>query len=500
LKEPAVFADKRILIIDDADTIRSYLKNVLIHEGAVVEGAATGEEGLEMSRQGAFDLILLDLILPDIDGIEVLKQMRATNEMSTIVMITGHGGIRSAIAAVQLGADGYIQKHDITMTTRDHVEFLYALEQAMEHRAGIIAKQQLEQIRIKFYSMVTHDLRSPTSHILMATSMLADGPPPLSPAQSELVRFISQSANKVLQLINDYLDFSQIDADYLRLNLEEVILNDVVESSVQRNRLPTQAKQQTLTVDLPATPISAEIDAERLGQVLDNLLSNAIKYTPAGGTISMRLRKEEGRAVFYIADTGIGISSDHLEELFTLYHRVHTERTNGIQGTGLGLVIVKEIINAHDGSIRVESEGVPGKGTTFIFSIPLKAHKPAGASAEIDPGSAYEDAQMLPFDEDELFQDFLQETTGQIGILRDSFNQLKVASKNDQLWDTAKRIAHTLKGNAGALQFEAVFQLAVQMEEILNGADRDALANQLDHLCDLVEQVELAVSSKTQPR
>jgi signal transduction histidine kinase/HPt (histidine-containing phosphotransfer) domain-containing protein len=496
LKEPAVFADKRILIIDDADTIRSYLKNVLMHKGAAVEGAATGGEGLEKSRQDAFDLILLDLILPDIDGIEVLKQMRATNETSTIVMITGHGGIRSAIAAVQLGADGYIQKHDITMTTRDHVEFLYALEQAMEHRAGIIAKQQLEQIRIKFYSMVTHDLRSPTSHILMATSMLTDGPSPLSPAQLELVQFIDQSANKVLQLINDYLDFSQIDADYLRLNLEEVILNDVVESSVQRNRLPAQAKQQMLTADLPAMPISAEIDAERLGQVLDNLLSNAIKYTPAGGTISLRLHKEDGQAVFHIADTGIGIPSDHLEELFTLYHRVHTEQTNGIQGTGLGLVIVREIIDAHDGSIRVESEGVPGKGTTFIFSIPLKARKPA----EIDPGSAYEDAGMLPFDEGELLQDFMQETSEQIGILRGSFDRLKVASQDDQLWDTAKRVAHTLKGNAGALQFEAVFQLAVQIEEILNGTDRDALADQLDHLCELVEQIELAVSDKTQPR
>lgn len=491
-----MFADRRILIIDDADTIRSYLKNVLMRKGAVVEGAATGEDGLKKSRQGTFELILLDLILPDIDGIEVLKQIRDANETSTIVMITGHGGIRSAIAAVQLGADGYIQKHDITTTTRDHVEFLYALQQAMEHRAGIIAKQQLEQIRIKFYSMVTHDLRSPTSHILMATSMLADSPSPLTPAQLELVQFIDQSANKVLQLINDYLDFSQIDAGHLRLNLEEVILNDIVESSVQRNRLSAQARQQTLTVDLPATPISAEIDAERLGQVLDNLLSNAIKYTPTGGTISLRLHQEDGQAVFHIADTGIGISSEHLEELFTLYHRVHTERTNGIQGTGLGLVIVKEIIDAHNGSIRVESDGVPGKGTTFIFAIPLKAHKPARASAELDPGSVYVGTQMLPFDEDELFQDFLQETTEQIGILRGSFDQLKVASQNDQLWDTAKRIAHTLKGNAGALQFEAVFQLAVQIEEILNGTDRDARADQLDHLCELVEQIELAVSSQ----
>jgi DNA-binding NtrC family response regulator len=174
LQGVAPFKGKRVLTIDDAETIRTYLRNVLASKGAVVDGAATGQEGLAMCARQTYDLILLDLLLPDVDGIEVLKTIRAADNTSTIVMVTGHGGIRSAIAALQMGADGYIEKQDITSTARDHIEFLYALMQAIDHRAGIVAQGQLEKIRADFYSMVTHDLRSPSSVILTSVQMLTD--------------------------------------------------------------------------------------------------------------------------------------------------------------------------------------------------------------------------------------------------------------------------------------------------------------------------------------
>ena len=170
--------DKHILIIDDSDTIRTYLQTVLTQKGAkAVDGAVTGQEGLAMCAERNYDLVLLDLFLPDTDGIEVLKNIRTANDTSTVVVITGYGGIKSAIAAVQMGADGYIEKQDITSTARDHIDFLYALDQAMEHRAGLIAQKQLEQIRADFYAMVTHDLRNPTSLILMAADMLRQRKP-----------------------------------------------------------------------------------------------------------------------------------------------------------------------------------------------------------------------------------------------------------------------------------------------------------------------------------
>ncbi len=367
--------DKRVLIIDDSATVRNYLQTYLTSMGAVTDSAATGHEGLAKCAEPPYDLVLLDILLPDIDGIEVLKQIRERNEISTVIMITGHGGVKSAIAAIQLGADGYLQKQEITSTRDDHTEFLYAIEQALEHRAGIVAQKQLQEIRADFYSMVTHDLRSPTSTILTAAEMLDQDhaqQQPFSSEQQQLVRLIHKAANKLFRLINDYLEFAKIEAGYLRLNLEEVELRQLVESSAELAQLQAQAKQQSLTLDLPPTPVYACVDAERLTQVFDNLLSNAIKYTPNGGqiTVKMQVRPEDKAVEFRIIDTGLGIPTQYLPALFTKYHRVPGEAARGIHGSGLGLLIVKEIVTAHGGTVHAESQGAD-QGSTFVIILPL---------------------------------------------------------------------------------------------------------------------------------
>ena len=131
---------KRVLLVDDSSTIRMYLRSVLIHTGAIVEEATSGEDALrQLQANPPYDLILLDLILPDIDGIEVLHRLRALDEDSAVVMLTGMGGIKSATTAVREGADGYMEKKDLALGS-DHAEFFYALQQAMEHRLGLVAQ------------------------------------------------------------------------------------------------------------------------------------------------------------------------------------------------------------------------------------------------------------------------------------------------------------------------------------------------------------------------
>ena len=152
---------KRVLIVDDSSTIRLYLRAVLAQGGAITQEATCGEEALQMIRSNlSYDLILLDLILPDLDGIEVLHQLRKIDENSAVVVLTGMGGIKSATAAVREGADGYMEKRDLALGS-DHTEFYYALQQAIEHRAGLVAQRQLQQFKTDFYSMITHDLRNP---------------------------------------------------------------------------------------------------------------------------------------------------------------------------------------------------------------------------------------------------------------------------------------------------------------------------------------------------
>jgi signal transduction histidine kinase len=365
--------NKRILAIDDSAAIRSYLRAVLTPQCASVDVVTTGQEGLEMCiGDERYDLVLLDLILPDVNGIEVLDRIRQEDDETTVVILTGVGGVKSAITAVQRGADAYVEKRDIAVGS-DLTEFFYVLEQALEHRAGLVAQRQLQEVKADFYSMVTHDLRSPASTILTAAELLIEGAVgSLTPEQTEIFDIIRQLAHKMLGLVGDYLDFAKIDAGYLRIKLNDVELRQVVEASTHLVRLQSQSKNQTLTLDLPPDPVPARADVERLLQVLDNLLSNAVKYTPEGGRITVQLRVEDGQAVFRVSDTGVGIPPAQLPALFTKYHRVPGEATRGIHGTGLGLLIVKEIIEAHGGAVRAESEGVPGKGATFIVSIPLE--------------------------------------------------------------------------------------------------------------------------------
>ena len=502
-----MFENKRVLIIDDADTIRTYLRNVLAPKNASVDGAATGQDGIRKCSEHHYDLILLDLLMPDMDGIEVLQQIRAKNDTSTIVMITGHGGIKSAIAAVQLGADGYIEKQDITSTIRDHVEFLYALEQAMDHRAGIVAQKQLERIRADLYSMITHDLRNPATLIVMAANMLTETTSEsLSTRQRELVEMIEGAANQLMHLTGDYLDFARIDGGYLRLDFEETDLIQIIEASAQLVELQTRVKGQTLTLDLPPEPVLAWVDGEWLRQVLDNLFSNAVKYTPEDGHIALRLWIEDDHAAFEIRDTGIGIAPDQQPIMFTRYHRVKNAETRSIPGTGLGLIIVKEIVEAHGGTIHVESEGIAGKGTTFTFQIPLnQVNAAAPAEKAAEPETSTTSGSPVTHDvleDNNLLHTFMQETQNHLILLQNVFRQLRTKPQDNTLISIAQRAAHTLKGNAGAMQFTTIYKLAGKIEDQLRQVARGDLILTMVHLAELeqlVDQIDLELASNSTP-
>lgn len=368
------FADKRVLVVDDSRAIRIFLQEILERHGALVREAATGGEALDVCQASeSFDLILLDLVLPDQDGLRVLECIRERDKGCAVVMITGAGGIRSATEAVSKGADGYIEKQHLS-TDGDDAAFLHALERALEHRAGVVAQQQLQDVKADFYSMVTHDLRNPAGNVWGVLRLLLAGKAgPLTPQQEQLVTLGQTSAEKLVGLINDYLDYATIEAGYLRVERAEVELQEVVEAVTRLASPQASVKGQVLEVELPDEPLRAEVDASRLEQVLENLVSNAIKYTPGGGRIRVELAVEEDDAVFRVRDTGIGIPPQQIPLLFARFHRVPGEATRGIQGTGLGLLIVKEIVQAHGGSIHAESTGERGEGSTFLVRIPLRA-------------------------------------------------------------------------------------------------------------------------------
>jgi len=280
---------------------------------------------------------------------------------------------------VRHGADGYVEKQHLT--GGDDEPFLYALLQAVEHRAGIVARQQLDETRADFYSMITHDLRNPAGNVLSIVKLLTSGKAgPLTQRQEQLLAIAATSAGRLMDLINDYLDYATIDAGYLRLDRCDVDLRKVTHDAAHQAGPQAGLRQITISLDLPRRPVCARVDAERLSQVLDNLISNAVKYTQEGGWILLSLAEEEGSAVLRVRDTGIGIAPDEAPRLFARFQRVPGESTRGIRGTGLGLLIVKEIAEAHGGSVQVHSAGL-GKGTTFTVRVPLQPPETAALEA-----------------------------------------------------------------------------------------------------------------------
>jgi CheY-like chemotaxis protein len=184
-----MLADKRVLVVDDSSVVPGFLKKLLTIGGAQVDEDTDGQERLARARAGTpYDLILLDLAMPDMDGIEVLKQTRIENDTTAIVMVTGVGGVKSAVAAVRVGADGYIEEQDISASD-DRVEFQFGLEQAIKHRAGLVAQMQLQELKTDSYSMITHDLRSPAGRLFggidrPSTGFEPGGPSPLQEEQA----------------------------------------------------------------------------------------------------------------------------------------------------------------------------------------------------------------------------------------------------------------------------------------------------------------------------
>jgi signal transduction histidine kinase len=368
-KEPENTGWKRILTVDDSGLVRSALKRIFKDTSAKLEEAKNGTQAVErISEISKFDLILLDLEMPDLNGIQVLEQIRRASQDVVVVMLTSSEDIKKAITTIREGADGYFQKQELPLEG-DKTQFFEALEQAKNYRSGIIARRQLEQLKTDFYSMITHDIRNPANVVELAIDELLEDKNTFDANQQKMLVLASEAAKKMISLVTDYLDYAKIDAGYLKIETKETDLCNLVKSSSDQARVIATEKHQTLTLELPEK-LNAFVDESKLKQVVDNLISNAIKYTPEHGSIEVKLEQKNDFVRFSVKDTGHGISSEHLKLLFEKFARLPGE-THRSKGTGLGLVIVKAIVEGHGGKVWAESKGV-GEGSTFQLEIPIK--------------------------------------------------------------------------------------------------------------------------------
>jgi PAS domain S-box-containing protein len=232
----------------------------------------------------------------------------------------------------------------------------------------VTERRAAEQVKDDFVALVSHELRTPLSSIIGYLEVIFDDDTgPLTPRQRQFLEVVDRNARRQLRLVSDLLFVSQVDAGRVRLDVDEVDLTALAKAAIEAAQ--PRAKAAGVTLQLRADDSMVLMgDADRLGQIFDNLLTNAIKFSPAGGQVDVRLSSTADTVELQVADSGIGIAEVDQQGLFTRFFRAATATDRAIPGIGLGLTIVKAIVDAHRGTVSVTS--VEGRGTTFTISLP----------------------------------------------------------------------------------------------------------------------------------
>ncbi|MGN6546999.1 MAG: response regulator [Aureliella sp.] len=385
----AVVDKVNILVVDDRPEKLIALKVILEELGENIVTATSGREALRQLLQTDFAVILLDVNMPGMDGFETaaLIRQRARSEHTPIIFITAFHDETHASAGYSLGAVDYILAPVVPEVLRAKVAVFVDLYRKSElikrqaedrialahEQAARIAAEKANRAKSEFLANISHELRTPMNAIIGMTHLALDEK--LSPIVRDYLETSVAAANNLLELLNEILDFSRIEAGKFSLDVGNFSLSSLLNECMKTMAVRAYGKGLELAYELPAElPDTLEGDSQRLRQVLINLIGNGIKFTPVGEVL-VRIREEsrtEERLtlLFEVSDTGIGISPEDQEKIFAPFAQADTSTTREYGGTGLGLAICSDLIRMMGGRMWVHS--TPGKGSVFSFTVQFK--------------------------------------------------------------------------------------------------------------------------------
>ena len=391
----------RILVVDDADSNREVMTRILEREGYRVETAVDGADALARLRSAPFDMVLLDVMMPGMDGVQVMETIHGDDILNRlpVIMLSALNEQETVLKCIQLGAQDYLPKpvnqqllkariaaclekkrsHDLEREYTRRVESMSAQVQVMNERL-----RQANQIKSRFLATAAHDLKNPLGGILLMADRIRE--------EAELGRAIAatlgqasrihEMVQKMIQIINSVLDAAVHEMGEVHLSLEMTNLGDLVHKVVQENESYADSKGiRLIYVETLAAECWGMLDQMRMAQAMDNLVNNAIKYSPFGGTVQvelgLRIVEGQDRVHVEVRDQGPGLTPEDLVQAFGPFQRLSAQPTGGEYSTGLGLSIVKQMVELHDGWVWIESE--PDQGAAFMVEIPLRGDRATGA-------------------------------------------------------------------------------------------------------------------------
>lgn len=358
-----------VLVIDDEESMRDSCYQVLRREGYRVETAADGERGLQKVRELSPDIVLVDLKMPRVSGMELLKEIIETDPTIVPVVITGYATVESAVEAMKCGAYDFLPK---PFTPE---ELRIVTTRSLEHRRLTLEMRALrkenERMKENFVTVVTHEMRAPMVAVEQYLEvLLKEMAGTITSKQREILEHCKKRVEWLLTLVNEWLSMSRIQRGRIVERLETIGIQDLIEQSVALVTPQADERGIQIKIEVPQGFPTIEGDKDPLSHVFMNLVSNAVKYNHDEGSVWVRAHDKGDSVAVEVRDTGIGIPEGSLPFIFDEFFRVKAAETRDVTGTGLGLTIVKRIVEAHRGHVEVKS--VVGQGSTFTVFLPKR--------------------------------------------------------------------------------------------------------------------------------
>jgi len=377
---------EKILIVDDEPDIALTLKLHLEEAGYTTSWAADGEAGLNLLRSNCYSLVLLDVRMPVISGVEVLHRLSADNLDTAVIMMTAHGNENLVTECMMAGAADYVSK------PFDIDDLLNRMERAIDNRRTLKEKLLLEQEKEDFVFMLSHDMKNPITAVIGSIDIIREGRlGPVNPEQADYLQSAIESCEEVVTMIDNLLDMQRFSTGRMQTRISPTNPCTLLADTVRRFSPAAEREHIALTLETSASVPEIAVDSVVMGRVIANLLGNALKFTPEGGSITLSCRCIENsdrhriRIPVYaaiphglselrcfvricVSDNGSGISPDELTKIFERYVQAGNTSMRSRGGAGLGLAFCKKAVESFSGCIWVESE--EGEGSNFIILLP----------------------------------------------------------------------------------------------------------------------------------